>query len=139
MSELFSPEWMRAYQAAWNADVALVNALAKIEFNSVIGYGFPDEPQPRGVLTVVQGQVMTAEKYTGQSLNWDLRATPQQWQRWMQQGIDMMGLSLAYLTGKLKFKVGDYQAMIKNPLMAVPFVRSFAVMHQCEPCKQLAL
>ncbi|WP_239033279.1 hypothetical protein [Leptothermofonsia sichuanensis] len=51
----------------------------------------------------------------------------------------MMGLSFAYLTGKLKFNVGDYQAMIKNPLMAAPFVRSFAVMHHCESCKQLAL
>jgi hypothetical protein len=39
-----------------------------------------------------------------------------------------MSLGMAYTTGKLKFKVGDYMAMIKNPSMAGPFIKSFSVM-----------
>jgi hypothetical protein len=40
----------------------------------------------------------------------------------------MMGLGMAYTTGKLKFVVGDYGAMIKNPAMAGPFIKSFTAM-----------
>jgi hypothetical protein len=39
-----------------------------------------------------------------------------------------MGLGMAYTSRKLKFNVGDYTAMIKDPRMAGPFIRSFAVM-----------
>jgi hypothetical protein len=42
--------------------------------------------------------------------------------------LTMMGLSMAYITRKLQFRVGDYTAMIKDPRMAGPFVKSFAVM-----------
>ena len=35
---------------------------------------------------------------------------------------------MAYTAGKLKFLAGDYAAMIKNPRMAGPFVKSFQVM-----------
>lgn len=40
----------------------------------------------------------------------------------------MISLGLAYTSGKLKFKTGDYGAMIKNPAMAGPFIKSFTVM-----------
>ena len=46
----------------------------------------------------------------------------------MSKGIGMMGLGAAYTTGKLKFAVGDYGAMIKDPRMAKPFIKSFSVM-----------
>jgi hypothetical protein len=39
-----------------------------------------------------------------------------------------MGLSMAYMSRKLQFRVGDYTAMIKNPRMAGPFIKSFSVM-----------
>ena len=42
----------------------------------------------------------------------------------------MMALGIAYTRGKLKFNVGDYGAMIKNPAMAGPFIKSFTVMGQ---------
>jgi hypothetical protein len=42
----------------------------------------------------------------------------------------MMGLGMAYTTGKLKFKIGDYMAMVKDPRMAGPFIKSFTVMGQ---------
>jgi hypothetical protein len=35
---------------------------------------------------------------------------------------------MAYTTGKMKFAVGDYSAMLKDPRMAGPFIKSFSVM-----------
>ena len=40
----------------------------------------------------------------------------------------MTGLGLAVTTGKLKFKVGDFKAMISDPRMAGPFIKSFGAM-----------
>jgi hypothetical protein len=37
-------------------------------------------------------------------------------------------LGTAYASGKLKFYLGDYGSMIKNPAMAGPFIKTFAVM-----------
>ncbi|MGB8702766.1 MAG: SCP-2 sterol transfer family protein [Thermosynechococcaceae cyanobacterium] len=128
MTELFSPEWMQAFGEQWNAEPELADALAKIHFNSVIGYGFEDAPNPIGVLAIVEGRVTCASAFKGQKLNWDLRADRQHWQDWMTKGLNMMGISLAYLTRKLQFRVGDYTAMIKDPRMAGPFIKSFAVM-----------
>jgi len=128
MADLFSPEWMQVFGEQWNAEPELANALAKIHFNSVIGYGFESDQNPTGVLTVQAGQVISAGAYNGQPLNWDLRADRDHWQRWKTQGLSMMGLSMAYMSRKLQFRVGDYNAMIKNPRMAGPFIKSFSVM-----------
>lgn len=128
MTQLFSSEWMQVYGQKWNAESDLADALAKIQFNSVIGYGFQDEPNPKGVLKIVNGRVVAAGTYNGETLNWDLRADSEHWQRWLAKGLNMMGLSMAYMTRKLQFQVGDYTAMIKDPRMAGPFIKSFAVM-----------
>ncbi len=40
----------------------------------------------------------------------------------------MMGLGMAYTGRKLKFEMGDYSAMVKDPRMAGPFIKSFAAM-----------
>lgn len=128
MADLFSPAWMQVYSQKWNAEPELADALAKIHFNSVIGYGFENAESPLGVLTVVDGRVTDAGTYAGQPLNWDLRAAPEDWQRWLTQGLNMLGLSMAYMSRKLQFRVGDYGAMIKDPRMAVPFMKSFTVM-----------
>ncbi|WP_277883924.1 hypothetical protein [Nostoc sp. FACHB-888] len=40
MANLFSLEWMQSYKVCWNAEPELVDVLAKINFSSVIGYGF---------------------------------------------------------------------------------------------------
>lgn len=128
MADLFSPEWMQSFAKCWNAEPELAEALAKIHFSSVIGYGFDDEPTPTGVITVVDGFVTHAGPYEGQKLNWDLRADREHWQQWKTKGLNMMGLSMAYLSRKLQFRVGDYAAMIKDPRMAGPFIKSFEVM-----------
>ncbi len=128
MSDMFSAEWMNKYKDAWNQDPELAGALAQIGFNSIIGYGFDGEDDPRGYIKVENGQVTEAGEYSGQPLNWDLRASAADWQKWAQKPPGMVGLGMAYTSRKLKFKQGDYAAMIKDPRMAGPFIKSFAAM-----------
>ena len=128
MAELFSDEWMKSFMEQWNAEPELSGALAEIGFNSNIAYGFDGEDQPRGVLTVENGKAIAAGDYNGEELNWDLRASADQWQKWINKPPGMMGLGMAYTSRKLKFQVGDYAAMVKDPRMAGPFIKSFSVM-----------
>lgn len=128
MAELFSEEWMQSFMAQWNAESELVDALAQIGFSSVIGYGFEGEEQPRGVISVENGQAVSAGAYTGQELNWDIRCSEAQWKKWIAKPPGMMGLGMAFTSGKMKFKVGDYASMLKDPRMAGPFIKSFSVM-----------
>ena len=128
MADLFSEEWMKSYMEQWNSEPDLSDALAQIGFGSVIGYGFDGEDQPRGVLAVENGKAVDAGAYTGQELNWDIRASQDQWQKWMAKPPGMMGLGMAFTSRKMKFMVGDYGAMIKDPRMAGPFIKSFSVM-----------
>ena len=128
MAELFSDEWMKSFVEQWNAEPDLSDALAQIGFNSVIGYGFDGEDQPRGLLVVENGKATSAGAYTGEDMNWDIRASADQWQKWMGKPPGMMGLGMAFTSRKMKFLVGDYGSMIKDPRMAGPFVKSFSVM-----------
>lgn len=128
MAELFADDWMKGFQEAWNNEPELSDALEKIGFTSTIAYGFEDQEAPAGVLVIENGKAVSAGAYDGQELNWDLRAKPENWQSWVEKGIGMVGLGMAYTTGKLKFKVGDYKSMAKDPRMAGPFIKSFSVM-----------
>ena len=128
MPELFSDDWMVDFGNAWNDEPELGDALAKIGFTSVIGYGLDGEDQPLGYVSVENGYVTGAGAYDGQPLNWDLRASSANWEKWCDKGLGMVALGLAYTSGKLKFRTGDYGAMIKNPAMAGPFIKSFSVM-----------
>ena len=130
MAALFSADWMDAFGEAWNGEPELGDALAKIGFTSVIGYGMQGEDAPRGFIDVQNGHVVASGAYDGQALNWDLRASEGDWAKWCDKGLGMMALGMAYTRGKLKFNVGDYGAMIKNPAMAGPFIKSFTVMGQ---------
>ncbi len=128
MSDMFSEDFMQGFKDRWNADPGLAGALEKIGFNSTIAYGIDGEADPRGVLQVENGKAVDAGPYTGQQLNWDLRATEANWSKWMKKPPGMMGLGIAYTSRKLKFEVGDYTAMIKDPRMAGPFIKSFSAM-----------
>ena len=128
MSELFSPEWMAQFAKNWNAEPGLGPALAAIDFKSNVAYGFAGDEAPKGVLIVDKGMVVDSGPYAGQPLNWDIRASADTWATWMKSPPNMMKLGVCYTTGKLKFAVGDYGAMIKDPRMAGPFIKSFAEM-----------
>jgi putative sterol carrier protein len=128
MADLFSAEWMGAFAEQWNGETDLTGPLGEIGFNSIIGYGFPDDDQPRGVLVVEGGKAVSGGAYNGEELNWDIRASEDQWNKWITKPPGMMGLGMAFTSGKMKFKVGDYAAMLKEPKMAKPFIKSFSVM-----------
>ncbi len=128
MAELFSDEWMKSFMDQWNQEPALSGALEQISFASVIAYGFSDEDQPRGVLTVENGKAVAANKYDGETLDWDIRCNEAQWKKWISKPPGMMALGMAFTAGKMKFKVGDYGSMLKDPRMTGPFIKSFSVM-----------
>lgn len=128
MSELFNDIWMKKYQSIWNKDPELSIALEKINFNSTIGYGFPNETTPRGCITIENGQIINAGTYEGQTLNWDLRAKENHWEEWLNREVGLTSVGLAYSTGKLKFISGNYKNMIKDPSISRPFIKSFSAM-----------
>ena len=128
MAELFSEDWMKSFMSEWNNEPELAGELEKIGFNSIIGYGFDGDDNPQGCIKIENGKATAAGAYNGEELNWDLRADTASWQKWVSEGIGMAGLGAAYTTRKLKFKTGDYSAMIKEPRMAGPFIKSFKVM-----------
>lgn len=126
--DLFSEEWMKKFMTEWNNEVSLSGELEKIGFNSTIAYGIDGEDQPRGIIQIKNGKATNAGAFTGEENNWDLRAKEDTWKSWMKKEMGMMGLGAAYTTRKLKFANGDYKAMIKDPRMAGPFIKSFTVM-----------
>lgn len=128
MKDLFSVHWLTRFGDAWNAEPELSEALARIGFDAVIGYGFKGEDRPRGVIIVRDGRVVSAHPFAGESLDWDLRADHETWKNWLDQPPGMVGVGMAYTAHRLQFVVGDYAAMIKDPRMAGPFMKSFAVM-----------
>jgi hypothetical protein len=132
MLRLFDDAWMRKFKDEWNRDPYLASHLEQINFSSTIAYGFPDEDAPRACIVVENGYITKAEKYTGQQLNWDLRARENHWKEWLSREVGTTGIGLAYSTGKLKFIEGDYKAMIRNPKMSSPFIKSFSAMSRVE-------
>ena len=126
--ELFSDGWMKKFMIEWNNEATLSGTLQHIGFNSTIAYGIDGEAQPRGIIQIENGKATSAGAYKGEENNWDLRAKEETWSGWMKKEMGMMGLGAAYTTQKLKFANGDYKAMIKNPKMAGPFIKSFIVM-----------
>jgi len=128
MAKICSGEWMKQLKDAWNAEPEVSEALAKINFNSVIACGFKDEEKPRGIFIVENGICTRAGDYDGEDVDWDMRGTQENWEKWIKKPLTMTTMGLAVTTGKLKFARGDFKAMIKNPKMAGPFIKSFGLM-----------
>ena len=75
------------------------------------------------VLKVEHGHVTAAGPYNGEPLNWDVRASADNWNKWIKSPPGMMGLGMAYTSRKLKFNVGDYGAMRRvSPLPVQPYM-----------------
>lgn len=128
MMELFDEQWMQKFKDEWNRESGITDELEKINFNSAIAYGFDDEECPRGTLLIENGRVTSVSDSCDSDPNWDLRASKENWEKWFVNPPGMMTLGMAYTSRKLRFKKGDYAAMIKDPRMAGPFIKSFAVM-----------
>ena len=121
---------MNQLKDAWNADPEVKDKLAEIGFSSVISCGFKGEDKPRGVFVVENGECVQAGSYAGEQPNWDMRADRKDWMKWVEKGLGMTGMGMAFTTGKLKFLSGDFKAMLKDPRMAGPFVKSFSLMQK---------
>jgi len=128
MSQLFSNEWINKLKDLWNEDKEVSGKLAEINFCSTITCGFKGENLPLCVFVVENGIAVSAGLYNGEKADWDMRADQKNWDKWTTKPLGMTSMGMAFATGKLQFKSGDFKAMIKNPSMAGPFVKSFALM-----------
>lgn len=132
MSELFSEAWIQSLGDAWNNDPAIVEPLEKAGFTANISYGFIGDEHPKCLLCIVNGKIVAANQYSGENLDWDLRADPSNWQKWISKGFGLTKLGPAVATRTLQFAKGDYRQMIRNPLLSRPFLRHFVLMTQME-------
>ena len=130
MADLFSNEWINKLKDAWNAEPEVSGKLAEIKYSTTIGAGFQDEATPKVYFVVKEGKAVDAGVYSGQKVDWDMRAKEDTWKDWQKEGVGLTGLTAALATGKLKFLAGDYVAMLKNPSMAGPFGKCFNLMQK---------
>jgi len=128
MPELFSDDWANKYKEIWNSSEGIAQELGESNFNSVVAFGVDGEDTPRVVLSISDGQIISAGSFKGESLNWDLRASQDEWVSLVAKPPGLMKLGLAYTSRKLKFKKGDYSVMIKDPRLSTAFVKCFALM-----------
>jgi len=132
MHTLFSAAWMEALAATWNADEKMLNNLIESGFNAEIGFGFIADERAMGYLKINNGAVVFAGLCGQQTLEWDLRASPENWQLWLTEGFGLKRLGFTTATGKLRFVRGNYRQMIRNPSLARPFLRVFELMGEVE-------
>ena len=128
MNPLFSAAWMAALKEKWNNSPQVYEPLKKAEFTARIGYGFKGEPRARGMISIVQGMVMYAGVMDDGELDWDLRASPENWALWIENGFGLTKLGPAIATNTLEFVKGNYRQMIQNPSLSQPFLQHFQLM-----------
>ena len=128
MPELFTNDWTTKYKDLWNSNEGIAEELGRSNFNSVVAFGIDDEDEPRVVLTISNGEIIDAGTPNGELINWDLRASKDNWIALVVKPPGLMRLGLAYTSRKLKFKKGDYAVMIKDPRLSTAFVKCFALM-----------
>ena len=128
MAELFSSEWADAYMNAWNEDPEITSTLARAGFNSVVAFGFPDNPEPEFIMKIQLGKVISVNTVSSSEASWDIRATKDNWLSLIVKPPGLMKLGIAYTSRKLRFAKGDYATMIKDPSLAGAFVKSFGLM-----------
>lgn len=128
MPELFDADWAKAYMDTWNADNDIVDMLESARFSSVVAFGFMDDDEPSFVMSIENGKVVSVMPRARDDLNWDIRATRENWMSLIIKPPGLMKLGIAYTSRKLRFIAGDYSNMIKDPSLANAFVKSFALM-----------
>ena len=128
MAKLFSSDWAKAYMDAWNSDPDIIDTLSAAGFNSVVAFGYEGDDKPSFVMTIENGRIVTVAQQPGQKLNWDIRASKENWLALIVKPPGLMKLGIAYTSRKLRFLTGDYATMIKDPSLASAFVKSFALM-----------
>jgi len=128
MSELFSDQWALKLAQAWNSDPEILVDLEVADFNGDVAFGLKGRRLPECVLSVRHGKVEHAGRYDGQRVDWELRASPDDWNLWLDEGFGLKRLGFAVATGRLVFEVGNYRRMVRNPSLARSFLRVFDLM-----------
>jgi hypothetical protein len=128
MNPLFSEAWMAVLKEKWNNSPQVYEPLQKAGFNARIGYGFKGEPRARGMISIVHGMVLHAGAMDEGELDWDLRASPENWATWIENGFGLTKLGPAIATKALEFAKGNYRQMIQNPSLSQPFLQHFQLM-----------
>ena len=131
MATMFDREWVSGFYTRWNNTPEMTGPLAQAKFNSLIAFGYKDEEHPRVTLKVEGGRIVKASlTHTGgtSAYDWDLRATPEQWEAWRMQPLTIMTLGPAVAQGKILFKSGDYRAMIRQVQLAKAFLHMFTLL-----------
>lgn len=132
LQQVFSAEWLEVLRIEWNRREGLSSQLRQVGFSSVVAFGLPQEEQPRAYLVIRNGEIDEAKKQSSGLPQWDLRADESQWQSWFSEPPGLLALGMAFTNRSLQFRHGNYPAMIKDPLMAESFVRSFALMSRAQ-------
>lgn len=133
MDNLFCSDWGLKFIDEWNAESGLAGSLGGIGFSSVVAFGYIDEENPRLCLRIEDGKVAGIGSCDDLKADWDVRASAEQWQEWMEHPPGLMALGMAYTRRSLQFRAGDYVAMVKDPAMATPFVKCIEVMSRIRP------
>jgi hypothetical protein len=130
--EFFTQTWVEAFARKWNSDAEMVDPLAQIAFNAIVALGYPNAETPSVLFEVENGKIRRAGLYNRvaklPSINWDLRALPEQWTMWQSKPLALSGLSVEVQNEQLQFKVGDYRKLIRTPNLANPFLRFFKLL-----------
>jgi len=114
----------------WNSTPKVLDPLVKASFNARIGYGYKGEPRARALLVVVNGRVQSAGAMDNGELDWDLRANPESWEKWIREGFGLSKLGPAVATQVLEFAKGNYRQMIQNLSLSQPFLEHFELMRK---------
>ena len=129
MNDFLSTNWIQELASAWNNEPTIVDSLAKAHFTAKVGYGIIGEKKARCYIQIENGIIINSNAYTNQILEWDLRASTNNWRKWLEEdGFGLSNMGPAVALGRLKFVEGDYRSMIKNPKLAVPFLQHFDLM-----------
>ena len=131
MADFFTREWVETFATRWNADNDMVVPLFTHGFSAVIAFGYSFQADPSVVVEVDHGRVARAGLYnavTKPAIDWDLRATPEQWAAWKKKPLEIMGVSVAVNRGQLEFRSGDYRKMMRTPDLAKAFLRFFTLL-----------
>ncbi len=127
-SDVFSRDWLDYLKETWNQEDGLAEQLRMAHFNSIVAFGLLDEDSPRAFLVIRDGEVREVSTCSDDDPDWDLRADRTQWERWLNDPPGLFALGMAFTTRSLQFRRGNYPAMIKDPLMAESFKKSFMLM-----------
>ena len=130
--EFFTRAWVESFARKWNLDAEMTGPLAEIGFTAVVAFGYPNDADPSIMLEVKNGKVARAGLFNKvaqtPTIDWDLRALPEQWVMWQSKPLTLSSISIAVQNQQLLFKTGDYRKMIRTSALANPFFRFFKIL-----------